>query len=63
MSKIIVKFWQEPAVFVGVGTVLFAAASGIWSQPWIGFGAAAFAGLGTILIRQNVTPVNPRKEG
>jgi len=57
MKRIIELFWNEPVVFIGIGTVLFAAAAAITNNPWIAFGAAVFAGLGTLLQRHLVTPV------
>ena len=57
MKRIIQLFWNEPVVFIGIGTVLFAAAAAITNNPWIAFGTAVFAGLGTLMQRHLVTPV------
>lgn len=57
MKKIAQLIWTEPAICVGVISALLAAASGVWDLPALAFGAAAFAALGSIFVRQNVTPV------
>ena len=52
------RILNEPAIATGVPTVVFASAAGIWNEPWIAFVAAAWAAIGTLFTRQNVTPLN-----
>lgn len=56
MRKIWERILNEPAIATGVPTVLFGVAAGIWTEPWLGFAAAASAGLGTLFTRANVSP-------
>ena len=57
MKKIAQLVWTEPAICVGVITALTAAGAGVWDLPWLAFLAAGFGGLGSIFVRQNVTPL------
>lgn len=57
MKQIAYWIWTQPAIAVGVPTVVLAAAAGVWQEPWLAFAAAAFAGLGTVFTRNAVTPL------
>ena len=52
------RILNEPAIAIGIPTVVSASAAGIWNEPWLAFAAAAWAALGTLFVRQNVTPLN-----
>lgn len=56
MKTLLQRLWTEPALATQVPTVVFAAAAGVWEQPWLAFAAAASAAVGAVVTRQNVTP-------
>lgn len=56
MKTIWDRLLNEPAVIFGSVTAVLAAASGIWTSPWLAFAAAAVAGIGAAFTRANVTP-------
>jgi len=58
MRKIWQRILNEPAIAIGIPTVGFAAAAGIWSIDWLAFAAAFSAALGTLFVRANVAPIN-----
>jgi len=58
MRKIWNMILTEPAIALGIPTVGFAAAAGIWSVDWLAFAAAFTAALGALFVRSNVAPVN-----
>ena len=58
MRKIWTMILTEPAVVIGIPTVGFAAAAGVWSIDWLAFAAAFTAALGTLFVRANVAPIN-----
>ena len=58
MKNVAIRIWNEPAIAVGIPTVVLAAGAGIWSNEWLAFGAAAFAAVGAIFTRQVVTGPN-----
>jgi hypothetical protein len=58
MKRIVQKFWDEPVFAMQIPTIVFATAAGIWSAEWLAFVAAVAAGIGAILGRANVTPIN-----
>lgn len=47
------RLMYEPALLFGIPTVVFATAAGVWSAEWLAFGAAALAGIGTLVTRDN----------
>lgn len=57
MKTIWNRLLTEPAVIFGSATAVLAAASGIWMNQWLAFGAAAVAGVGAVFTRQAVTPI------
>jgi len=58
MKKIWQRILNEPAIATGIPTVLFAAAAGVWNEPWLAFAAAASAAVSMLFTRANVTPLN-----
>ena len=54
--------WQrllyEPALVMQIPTVVLAFAAGIWTNEWLAFAAGAWAAVGAIVTRANVTPVH-----
>jgi hypothetical protein len=58
MKNIAIRIWNEPALATGVPTVILASAAGIWENQFLAFGAAAFAAVGALFTRQNVTGPN-----
>lgn len=57
MKTIWNRLLTEPALIFGSVTAVLAAASGIWTSPWLAFAAAAVAGVGAAFTRANVTPL------
>jgi len=57
MKPIWERLKTEPALVTGIPTVLFGIAAGVWTEPWLGFAAAASAGIGALFTRSKVTPV------
>ncbi len=58
MKWIIKRFLAEPVFAMAIPTILFASAATIWSNQWLAFGAAAFAAIGALVARSNVSPIN-----
>lgn len=58
MRRIWTRILNEPAIATGIPTILFATAAGVWGLPWLAFAAAASAGIGTLFVRSNSTPIN-----
>lgn len=59
MKRIAYLIWTQPAIAIGVPTVVLASAAGVWSIDWLAFAAAAFAGLGTVFTWNAVSPTTP----
>ena len=58
MRKIWNRILTEPAIAIGIPTVLLAVAAGIWSNDWLAFAAAGSAALGALFVRSNSAPIN-----
>lgn len=56
MKKVIERLWYEPVVLFQVPAIVFGVAAGVWTEPWLGFAAAACSGLGAFFGRSQVTP-------
>lgn len=50
------RLMYEPALLFGIPTVVLVTASGFWQATWLAFLSAAFAAVGTMVTRANVTP-------
>ena len=49
MKALIQRLWLEPALATGITTVVLVTAAGVWDSAWLGFLAAAAAGVGALV--------------
>jgi hypothetical protein len=57
MKVVLNRIWTEPVVLFQIPAVVFGIAAGVWTEPWLGFAAAACSGVGAIFARSGVAPI------